>query len=160
MRSGFRWFPILLICIGAANHFSAAAQTRVEARGCTINGTEYNCDKRNFKQLLAVSKTISVEGPRSDPYSLKQLDKLVRSLGKAVRSERADLTFVLSRNEPGGIYYGPNDRRLATIRVYYGGSGGNRGKLVWVENYSGQPGTAWPITVDHLTNQFRADVKP
>lgn len=160
MRPGLRWFLILLLCMGVASSVSVAGQTRIEVRGCAIRGTDYSCDKHNFEQILGASKTISVEGPRSDPYSLKQLDKLVRSLGKAVGPERADLTFVLSRNEPGGIYYGPNDRRLATIRVYYGGSGGNRGKLVWVENYSGQPDTAWPITVDHLTNQFRADVKP
>lgn len=156
MRSGFV-FLILLLCVPASN--SAVGQTRVEAHACTATGRDYTCDKHSFEEILTVAKTISVQVPRSDPYSLKQLDKLARSLGKMVRPDSADLALVLSRTEPDGIYYGPSDKKLATIRVYYHGSANTGGKLVWVENYFGQPDTAWPITVDHLTRQFRKDIQ-
>lgn len=152
MTAPLAWFPILLLC--TASSIAVSGQMHVEAHGCTANGRDYTCDKHNFHQILAASKTISVEAPRSDPYSLKRLDKLVRSLGKTVRSDPAELRLVLSSTEPDGIYYRPNDRKLATIRVYYGS-----GKLVWVESYFGQPDTPWPIAVDCLTEQFLQDFR-
>lgn len=151
MRSACLWLPILFLSVAVTN--SGIGQARVEAHGCTVNGRDYDCDKQNFERILAVSKTISVEAPASDSYSLKQLDKLLRFLGKTLRPDSADLNLVISRPEPDGIYYGPGDRKVATLRVYY-----RQGKLVWVEDYFDQPNTAWPIAVSHLTDQFRKDL--
>jgi hypothetical protein len=87
------------------------------------------------------------------------MNKLVRSLGKTVKSAPADLTFVLTQPESVGIDYGPSDRELAAIRVYYGPSGNDQGTLVWVETYSGQPGVPWSIVVNHLIAKFRTQFK-
>ncbi len=137
---------------------SVFAQVQVVAHPCTRDGSQYNCDKANFEKILRVAKTASIRTPRLQPSS-GQLNQLVRSLGKTVRTGAADLTFVLARPEPDGIYYGPSDRELASIRVYYGASEDDPGTLVWVETYFGQPGTAWPIVVHHLTEQFREQFK-
>lgn len=148
---------IFVLCIAAS--IPVHAQKRIEAHGCTRSGTQYNCDKGSFERILQVSKAVSVNTPGIDASSSEQLQKLARALGKAVRSDNADLTFVLVRPEPSGIYYGPSNRDLADIRVYYGATANDPGKLVWVESYYGQPGAPWPIVVHHLTDQFRKDLK-
>jgi hypothetical protein len=148
---------IFILCIAAS--VAIHAQERIEAHGCTSSGSQYNCDKNTFERILQVAKAVSVNTPRLDASSSGQLQKLARALGKTVRSSNADLTFVLVRPEPSGIYYGPSNRELASIRVYYGAAGNDRGKLVWVESYYGQPGSPWPIVVHHLTDQFRSDFK-
>jgi hypothetical protein len=152
---GTALFNLLLVILAAS---SAPAQVQVVARACTKDGNQYNCNKPTFEKILRVAKTASVRTPRLQPSS-GQLGKLVQSLGKTIRPDSADLTFVLVRSDPNGIYYGPSDRELAAIRVYYGASGNDPGTLVWMESYSGQPGTAWPIVVNHLTEQFRAQFK-
>lgn len=152
-----RWLLIFIQCISVS--ISLSAQKRIEARGCAHSGTTYNCDKSSFGKVLQAAKTISVQVPRLQPSSSEQLSKLARALGKTVRSGNADLTFVLARPEPTGIYYGPSNRDLADIRVYYGATDHDPGKLVWVESYYGQPGSPWPIVVHHLTDQFRETFK-
>jgi hypothetical protein len=137
---------------------SAFAQVQVVAHPCTKDSNRYNCDRANFEKILRVAKTASVRTPRLQPSS-GQLVKLVRGLGKTIKPDSADLTFVLVLPEGRGIYYGPSDQVLAAIRVYYGADGSAPGALVWVENYYGQPGTAWPIVVNHLTEQFREQFK-
>lgn len=137
---------------------SIAAQMQVAVHACSKDGNQYNCDKASFEKVLRVARTVSVRTPRLQP-SAGQLKKLALSLGKTVQSGSADLTFVLAQPETDGIYYGPSDRELAAIRVYYGVKGNDPGTLVWVENYFGQPGTAWPIVVNQLTEQFRAQFK-
>ncbi|MGA8086321.1 MAG: hypothetical protein WCA10_03390 [Terracidiphilus sp.] len=157
MKSFVGWSVMLNLCaIMAAS--STFAQVQVVARACTKDGNQYNCDKANFEKILPVAKTVSVRTPRLQPSS-EQLSKLVRSLGKTIRPGTADLTFTLARPEADGIYYGPSDRELAAIRVHYGANGNDPGTLVWVESYYGQPGTAWPIVVNHLTEQFREQFK-
>jgi hypothetical protein len=156
MKSTFSWLLIFALC--SASHL-VSAQMHVEIHGCRAEGNDYTCDRHNFEEVLAAAKSVSVEAPQSDPYSLEQLDKLAHSLGKSIRSDSPDLTFVLAHSEPDGIYYGPGDRKLATIRVYYGDAGSRHGKLVWLENYYGEPDSPWLITVDRLTQQFRHEFK-
>jgi hypothetical protein len=153
MKSIVSWAAMFNLCAALATN-SSFAQVRVVAHPCTKDGKEYICDKSNFEKILHVAKTVSVRTPRLQPSS-EQLNKLARSLGKTVQSGSADLTFVLAQPEADGIYYGPSDRELAAIRVYYGANGNDPGTLVWVESYYGQPGAAWPIVVNHLTEQFR-----
>lgn len=157
MKSTFCWLLFSALCYASSD--CVAAQVDIEIHGCKLSGHDYTCDKDNFHQVLAAAKTVSVEAPGSDPYSLKQMEELARSLGKVVRSNSPDLTFVLAHGESNGIDYGPDDRKLASIRVYYRGPRGNPGRLVWVENYYGQPNTPWLITVDHLSEQIRNEFK-
>lgn len=154
----FEWPVMLVFCFATSSY--VLAQKQIETQGCSKSGDQYNCNKDNFRRILQVSRTVSVQVPRLDASSSGQLGKLARALGKTVRSGNADLSFVLVRPEPSGIYYGPSDRLLASIRVYYGVAANDPGKLVWVESYYGQPGAPWPIVVDHLTSQFRQDFKP
>jgi hypothetical protein len=157
MKSAVSWSVILNLCVILTAN-TAFAQVQVVAHACRKDGNQYNCDKANFEKILRVAKTASVRTPRLEPSS-GQITKLVRSFGKAVQPNSADLTFVLARPDPNGIYYGPSDRELATILVYYGAAGNDPGTLVWVESYYGQPGIAWPIVVNHITAQFREQFK-
>jgi hypothetical protein len=157
MKLVFGWPAVFALCVFLAAGY-ARAQVQVVAHACTKDGNQYNCDKASFEKILHAARTVSIRTPRLQP-SAGQLNKLVQSLDKTVKSSNADLTFVLARPEPDGIYYGPADRELAAIRVYYGADENNPGTLVWVESYSGQPGTAMPIVVHHLTEQFREQFK-
>lgn len=148
------WSLLFIICLTISTF--ASAQQRVEAHPCTRTGKEYNCDKASFDKVLHLAKTVSVKLPNVDASSSEQLNKLAHSLGKTVQAEGADLAFVLSQPDTTGIYYGPSDRELAVLRVYYGSVNNRPGKLVWVESYYGQPDTPWAIVVNHLTDQFRA----
>lgn len=140
----------LIICIAAS--VAAFAQTPIETHACTLKDHQYQCDKLSFEQVLSASRTVSVEAPRLHPGSLNQMERLGRSLGKTVRSG-SSLRLVLVAAESDGIYYGPSDRELGSIRALYGN------RLVWVESYNGQPDTPWAIVVNHLAEQFRRDFK-
>jgi hypothetical protein len=142
----------LAILFAASAH--AFAQTRAHAQPCTLKGSQYTCDKPSFEQVFKASPCVSVKATGLDPSSLKQMEKLAQTLGKPVRSG-SDLTLVLARSGSTGIYYGPSDRELATIRAWYG----TPARLLWVESYYGQPGTPWPIVVNRITHQFRDDFR-
>lgn len=150
------WCSLLSISWLAGSALSCAQQ-RVVAHACDKKGSGYSCNRTSFLRVLQAAKTVSIGTPRLDASSSLQLEKLARTLGKTVRSDHADLTFVLVRPEPDGIYYGPSDRALAAIRVYYGADASDPGKLIWVETSYGQPDTPWPIVVNHMTEQFRHD---
>jgi hypothetical protein len=140
-------FALALFCVSSAHAFP---QTRAQAKPCTLKGSQYTCDRPSFEQVFKASPCVSVKAPGLDPSSLTQMEKLANTLGKPLRSG-SDLTLVLARSGSTGIYYGPSDRELATIRAYYGAPA----RLLWVESYYGQPGTPWPIVVNRLTHQFR-----
>jgi hypothetical protein len=135
------------------------AQMKVESRGCTGNGNILTCDESAFRQILQAAVSIAVETPPHDPSSLRRLEKLAHALGKSVRANSADLTFVLIRPEWSGINYGPSDRELAELRIYHRAAGVASGELLWVQTYRGQPDTPWPIAVDHLVTEFREEFK-
>jgi hypothetical protein len=141
-----KWLLIPFLCIPAG---FLPAQAPVETHACTTtNDHQFQCDKSSFGQVLNAVRSLSVEAPRLHPASLNQMQELARSLGKTVRAD-SSLRLVLAPSDPGGVYYGPSDRELGTIRAWYGK------KLLWVESFSGQPDTPWPIVVNHLTAQFR-----
>ena len=138
---------------------SSPAQTQVEVHPCTEHGNTWDCDHHSFDQLLRAAKTISIQVPRIDAGSSKQLQQLATSLGKTVQSGSADLLFVLTSPDPNGVYFGPSDRKLATISIYYKSSSPDPGQLIWSESYFGQPDTPWPTTAHAVIEQFRKSVK-
>ena len=138
---------------------SSTAQTQVEIRPCTENGSTWDCDRPTFDRLLQFARTISIKVPRLDAGSSKQLQQLATSLGKAVLPDSADLAFVLTSPDPNGVYFGPADRKLATINIYYKASSSNPGQLIWSESYFGQPDTPWPTAAHAVIEQFRKSVK-
>lgn len=142
---------VFILCIAS---ISAQAQSQVQTHSCKLKGDQYTCDRHGFQQVLKAVKSVSVNAPRLDPTSAKEMDTLAQKLGKTVRSG-SDLTLVLARSGSSGIYYGPSDRELATIRAYYGSAR----KLLWIESYYGQPDTPWPIVVNRLTKQFQNDFR-
>ena len=147
-----------LVLFSAAQRF-AMAQTQIEVRSCTERGNAYDCDRHSFEQVLGAAKTVAIKVPRLDPASFRQLQQLAAGLGKTVQPESADLAFVLKSPDPDGIYYGPSNRKLATLLVYYRSSASNPGQLIWTENYFGQPDTPWPAAAHAVIEQFRQDVK-
>ncbi len=155
-----RWivFALTLLLYGVTQR-SGMAQTQIEMHACTAQGNSYNCDRHGFEEVLGAAKTISIQVPRRDPTSFKQLQQLVTSLGKTVQPVPADLLFVLTNPEPDGIYYGPADRKLAILSVYYNASSPDPGQLIWVESYFGQPNTPWPTAAHAVIEQFRKNIK-
>ena len=151
-------FAMMLVLYAAAQR-SGIAQTQVEVRACTERGNAYDCDRHSFEGVLGLAKTISIQIPRLDPTSFKELQQLASSLGKTVQPESADLTLILSGPDPNGIYFGPSDRKLATISIYYKASSSNPGKLIWTESYFGQPDTPQRTAAHAVIEQFRKDVK-
>jgi hypothetical protein len=151
-------FTLALVFCGIARK-SATAQTQIEVHPCTEHGNTYNCDRHTFDQLLQSTRTISIEVPRLAPGSYKQLQQLATSLGKTVQPDSADLTLILTRPDPNGVYFGPSDRKLATIDIYYKASSSSPGQLIWSESYFGQPDTPWPTASHAVIEQFRKNIK-
>jgi hypothetical protein len=148
-----RTILLIFAMVFCATTQPAQSQTQTEVHACTKQGATYDCDVRTFKQLLAAAKTVSIQAPKFDPTSLKQLQQLVTSLGKTVQPDPADLSFVLAAPDPDSVYFGPSDRKLATINVYY------QSQLIWTESYFGQPDTRWVISAHAVIEQFRQDAK-
>jgi hypothetical protein len=157
MKKMFFVTTVLVLC--AITRSSAIAQTQIEVHPCTERGNSYNCDRHTFDQLLANARTVSIQTPRFGGSSYNQLQQLVASLGKTVQSDSPDLAFVLTSPDPNGVYFGPSDRKLATINIYYRPSSSNPGQLIWTESYSGQPDTRWPIAVHAVIQQLRSEIK-
>lgn len=156
MRKIFIFTLILVSC--AVTQSSAIAQTQVEVHACAKHGETYNCDRSSLDQVLRITKTASIQVPPLNAASLKQLQQLATSLGKAVQSDPADITFVLTNPDPNDVYFGPSGRKLATIDVYYKASASDPGQLIWTESYYGQPDTPWPTAVHAVIEQFRKDI--
>jgi hypothetical protein len=151
-------FTLTVVLCGVTQQ-SSPAQTQIEVHPCTEHGNTYNCDRHTFDQLLQSAKTISIKVPRLDPGTSRQLQQLAISLGKTVQPDGTDLTFILIRPEPNGVYFGPSDRKLATIDIYYKASSANPGQLIWSESYLGQPDTPWPTAAHAVVEQFRKNIK-
>lgn len=131
----------------------AHAQSSAIAPCSQIKG-QYQCDRAAFVRMLSRAGTIAVETQPFDRNGQRELNELVTHLGKAMATANADLTIRLERLDPeSSIYFGPNARALASLRVY------SRGTLIWVETYAGQPDTPWPTVVYRTIQQFEAEVK-
>ncbi len=144
---------IVLVVTALALSVAAYAQSSATASCAQVNGYD-RCNHAAFVKLLARAKTISVATQPYDRNGQRELKELVSRLGKKLAAAHGDLVFRLLRANPGnGVYFGPNDRALASLRVY------SRGSLVWVERFTGQPGVPWPTVVYDTIRQFQADTK-
>ncbi len=127
---------------------------------CSQVKGRYQCDQAAFVRTLSVARTVAVESQPYDRNAQRELTELAAQLGKTVATTNADLTFRLERLDPDNIiYYGPNSRDLALLRVYSRGPQGARGSLVWVETFNGQPNMPWPAVVYKVIQQFKADTR-
>ena len=149
---------LILAAICATPPTTLLSQTQIEAHPCVAQKNQFVCDRDSFARVLASAKTVALESSRNDASSA-QFEKFARALGKSVQPGSADLTFVLAPSDSDGIYFGPSDRELATLRVYDRASKNNPRQLLWVESYSGQPDTPWPTATHNLMEQFRHDFK-
>jgi hypothetical protein len=126
---------------------------------CSLVRGYYHCDLAAFERYLKEARTVAVESRPSDLATNKSLRDLVRALDKTAAAETADLTFVLIKAPDAGIYFGPNDRELASLHIYSRIRQVGRGQLIWVETFNGQPDTPWPTAVHDLIQQFKASIK-
>jgi hypothetical protein len=141
--------------------FSVIAQAQsYAAAGCSLVKGRYQCDQVGWVKALANARTVLVETQPFDRNSQRRLAELATELGKTTASDDADLVFRLERLDPeNNVYYGPNGRDLATLRVYSHGSQSARGPLIWAETFTGQPDMPWPTVVHQLIQQFKSDTK-
>ncbi len=126
---------------------------------CSLLKGYYHCDQAAFAMYLKEPRTVAVESQPSNLATNKALRDLVRSLGETETAENVDLTFVLVKAPDAGVYFGPNDRELASLRIYSRVRQDARGQLIWVETLTGQPDTPWPTAVYNLIQQFKASMK-
>jgi hypothetical protein len=145
------------LCMAALNMNAAPAQS--PAVGCSKDKSHYTCDKAQFTKALKAARIVAVETQPFNRVSAGALEGLARELGKSVQSGSADLIFVLGAPDPDGIYIGPNDRELASLRVFLPGRNGERGQLLWVESFIGQPDMPWPMVVHGVIQQFKNEFK-
>ncbi len=110
------------LCLAAFNIEAVPAQA--PAFGCSKDKNRDSCDKPQFKKILRDARIVAVQSQPYNRISDKALEDLARELGKSVQSGSADLTFLLEPADPDGIYFGPNDRELASLRVFSRGSKG------------------------------------
>lgn len=147
----------------AAVLFLAALKTALLAQtpvvGCTKDKSHYSCDKAQFTTILKAAKVLAVETHPLNKVSAGALNGLARELGKRIDPGSADLFFELEPAEPDGIYFGPNDKELALLRVFQRGPNGGHGQLLWVESFDGQPDIVWPMVVRGAVRQFKEDFK-
>jgi hypothetical protein len=162
-----RWskvFWVSIVCAAAAIPLQgqSGGQQNTADTGCVLQKGVYQCDWLAFKQTFAAAKTVSVQTDTQDTHSDQELRRLARHLGKDVipRSEQpADLTLLLVPLNKEGIYIGPGDENLGTLRVYAGRTTTNPGKLVWAESYRGAKDIPWPSVESYLIQQLETRLK-
>ncbi len=146
------------ICLAAFN--LEAVSVRATVFGCSKDKGHYSCDKPAFTTALKDARTVAVESQPFNKISTNALQSLARELGKNVQPESAQLIFDFEpTNSDDTVYYVPDDRELATLRVYAAASNGKRGQLIWVESVVGQPDQPWAMIVHSAIQQFKADLK-
>ena len=125
--------------------------------GCMLDHGVYQCSWSAFKDTLASAKTVSVQSDPMDERTNDALKRLARKLGKTVveaGDQPADLQLLLIPLNKNGIYVGPADEDLGTLRIYAGGTATQRGTLVWAETYRGKKDIPWPSVVYYTIHQF------
>lgn len=145
-----------VLCLAA---FKIAVLAQAPAIGCSMDKNHYSCDKSQFTKVLKAAKVVAVETRPFNQVSAGALEGLARELGKSVQTGSAELVFVLEPADPDGIYFGPNDRELASLRVFQRGPNGKRGQLLWVESFKGQRDMAWLMVVHGTIQQFKEEFK-
>jgi hypothetical protein len=129
---------------------------------CVLQKDIYQCDWLAFRHTFDVAKTVSVQAEPQDEHSDRELRRLARQLGKDVvpsREQPADLTLLLVPLNKDGIYIGPGEENLGTLRIYTGRTTGNPGTLVWAETYRGTKDIPWPSVEFYLIHQFEARLR-
>lgn len=152
-----------LALAGAAVAANAQAQNEEISAACTLKNDLYTCDKGKFEQILGQAKTAATETATTDAVAQNSLKKLIAASGKTLvdRSAHPDLTFLLVPTDQGGVQYTSNRSALAGLRVYAADpQKPGRGALVWVENFTGEGDTPWPMVVGRLTGQFKTQFVP
>jgi hypothetical protein len=124
--------------------------------GCTLEKQVYTCDWQAFAQQLDEARSVSIETQSMDRFTARQLRELTGQLGKSVapNGQQGDLTFLVIPLPSTGVHIGPAGEPLATLRIYAPEPGHARGKLLWAENYTGDPDRPWPAIVHALIQQF------
>ena len=167
VRPGW-WIGVVMtvgFMLGAPKAMTAAqspGNAAMAVTPCTLDKGIYTCSWTQFEKTLAAAKTAAVQSEPMDEYTDSELAKLVKRLGKTVvaRDETpSDLTFLLIPLNDTGVYMGPGDQEMSTLRVYSGGTKTHRGKLVWAERYRGPSDMAWPVVVHYTIAQFEARLK-
>lgn len=147
-----------MICLAVFNVAVVPAQSPSPI-ACSLEKGYYHCDQAAFARTLNEARTVAVESQPFNVATNQALRDLVRSLDKTEAADSADLTFVLMKAPDTGINFGPNDRELASLRIYSHGPKDARGQLIWVETLDGQPDMPWPMAVYDLIRQFKASIK-
>jgi hypothetical protein len=139
------------------------AQRTADAQSaCILQKDLYQCDWLAFKQTFVTARTVSVQAEPMDVHSNLELKKLVQQLGKSVIDrgpQPADLTMLLVPLNKDGIYIGPGDENLGTLRIYTGRTKTEPGTLVWAETYRGPKDIPWSSVEFYLMRQFEARLK-
>lgn len=149
---------LAFVCVLAFH--SGADPVRAAVFGCSKDNGRYSCDKTAFTKTLREAKTVAVKSQPFNEISTNALQRLARELGKSIQTGPAELIFELDPTDADGtVYYGPDDRELATLRVYTGGSNGAHEQLIWVESVVGQPDKPWAVVVHSAIQQFKANLK-
>jgi len=153
--------PKCAILVLALLTFVSAVRSQSSTDGaCSLVRGAYKCDHAAFAKALSGAKTIAVETQPFNRNGQQELAELVTQLGKTPVDADADLIFRLEKLDPDdSVYFGPNDRALAALRVYSKGPHGTRGSLIWVETLIGQPDTPWPSVVYRVIQRFKSDAR-
>jgi hypothetical protein len=140
----------------------ALAQAAIPETACVLQKDIYLCDWHNFRNAFDAVKTISVQSEAMDAHTDVELRRLADQLGKNVvarTDEPADLTFLMIPLNKSGLYIGPGEENLGTLRIYAGRTTNEPGVLVWAETYRGTKDIPWPSVEYYLMQQFKARLK-
>jgi hypothetical protein len=158
------WLGVL--CLGAVldpqSVVAHAQQSTSPDAACALQKDVYQCDWLAFKSAFNAAKTVSVQSDAQDVHSDAELRRLARKLGKNVIAQTdqpADLTFLMVPLNKSGIYIGPGEENLGTLRIYAGRTTSEPGTLVWAETYRGTKDIPWPSVEFYLMQQFQARLK-
>jgi hypothetical protein len=138
---------------------SAGAQQK---SACMLQKDTYQCDWSAFKRTLKTAQTVSLQSEPLDGHTDAALRQLAERLSKnAVErsGQPSDLVFVLSQLNKSGIFIGPEEEDLGTLRVYKGKTASDPGTLVWTETYRGTKDIPWPSVEYYLLRQFEDRLK-
>jgi hypothetical protein len=163
-KRSIRTLGMCVLCAGLSGftHVSAIAQQTTPGSACVLQKDIYQCDWLAFKHDFDAAKTVSVQTETQDEHSDRELRRLARQLGKNVvphGEQPADLTLLLVPLDKEGIYIGPGDESLGTLRIYTGRTTSDPGTLVWAETYRGAKDIPWPSVEFYLIHQFETRLK-
>lgn len=149
-----------LLCFGVGS--KAQTTDSLGPSVCAQENGVSQCNWAAFKRTFSMANTVVIQTQPMDQRTEAQVSKVVTQLGKTVISSAegtSDLTFLIIPLNKTGVYIGPADEDLATLRIYTGRTKTERGALVWTETYRGKPDIPWPSVVYYTLNQFQDRLK-